>query len=255
MLLNSGAQADPTLSVIILAGGQSRRMGQDKALLSMSEGQPLLLRTIHIAQRLAPDRVVVVTPWPELYQSFVPPQVQLIQEQQVELSEGASAGSFAGFSAGPLGGFAQGWRQVDSQWCLLLACDLPYLRSEPLQQWWAWLTSQNSLQSNGSSLSLASLVRSSVPLTKDEANKLYWEPLCGFYHRDCVPSLVHFLYGPEQASHLLSTQQISPVRSTQRSFQAWLKTLPIVAYPNLPPSLLFNCNTPDDWAVVQQDLG
>lgn len=221
---------------MILAGGHSRRMGQDKALLTMPNGQPLLCRTIHIAQQLPADAVVVVTPWPSRYQSIVPPQVQLIQEQT------SAAGLLSGLPirlpAGPLGGFAQGITQITSEWCLLLACDMPYLQSAPLQQWWAWLTTHNLDQPP-----LASLVPSSMPLasqkTDQKADITHWEPLCGFYHRNCLPGLIHYLQG------------LDPQQPSQFSFQSWLKTLPIAAYKALPPRLLFNCNTPDDWAVAQ----
>jgi molybdenum cofactor guanylyltransferase len=222
-----------TLSVIILAGGHSRRMGQDKALLALPNGQPLLGQTLHIAQQLPAEAVVVVTPWPHRYQSIVPPQVQLIQEQH----ELPLAGLLAGLPrlpAGPLGGFVQGWTTLTSQWCLLLACDMPYLQSAPLQQWWAWLATQTpALQP------LASLVPSSMALTNQKADITHWEPLCGFYHRNALPALIHYLQG------------LDPQQPAQFSFQAWLKTLPILAYQALPPRLLFNCNTPEDWATAE----
>jgi molybdenum cofactor guanylyltransferase len=284
--LESSDEAVPTLSVMILAGGQSRRMGQDKALLATPNGQPLLCHTIQVAQQLATDRVVVVTPWPDRYQALVPPQVQLIHEQ-VALFAGSAASESAGPSAGPLSGFAQGWmsiasqsiasqsiasQAIASQWCLLLACDMPYLQSEPLQQWWSWLTMQDTQPRP-----LASLVRSSVPSANGRADKICWEPLCGFYHRRCVPGLIDYLQGlePQQSSSRQSSSQQSSSRQPSRrsfqarsfqarsfqarsfqarSFQAWLKTLPIAAYSDLPPRLLFNCNTPEDWAVAQQNF-
>ncbi|NJM99307.1 MAG: NTP transferase domain-containing protein [Phormidesmis sp. RL_2_1] len=44
-------------------------------------------------------------------------------------------------TAGPLSGFAQGWQHIDSDWCLLLACDLPNLEASALAAWWHWLLS------------------------------------------------------------------------------------------------------------------
>jgi molybdenum cofactor guanylyltransferase len=221
---------------MILAGGHSRRMGQDKALLALPNGQPLLCQTIHIAQQLPADAVVVVTPWPHRYQSIVPPQVQLIQEQS-EPSAGLPSG-LPRLPAGPLGGFAQGWTPITSQWCLLLACDMPYLQHAPLQQWWTWLTTQKP-----NPRPLASLVPRSMPLANQKASRqadlTHWEPLCGFYHRNCLPELIRYL------------RDLDPQRPSQFSFQSWLKTLPIVAYKALPSKLLFNCNTPEEWATTQ----
>ena len=64
---------------MILAGGHSRRMGQDKALLKLPDGQQLLSRTAQIAQQLTAD-VVVVTPWPDRYRTMLPPSIRWVTE-------------------------------------------------------------------------------------------------------------------------------------------------------------------------------
>jgi molybdenum cofactor guanylyltransferase len=204
-----GIEAQRSLSVIILAGGRSRRMGQDKALLKLSTGRPLLYQTAQIAQQISSE-VVVITPWPERYPAAVPPAVRLIKE--TTNSQNSSE------LGGPLGGFLQGWAQIQSDWCLLLACDLPYLEGAALQQWWNWLQ-----------------VQRPVPLASLTTGSKGWEPLCGYYHRDCLPQLRRYL------------------ASGQRSFQTWLAAMPVAEYHHLPQSLLFNCNTPADWATVTSD--
>lgn len=211
--------ASPSLSAIILAGGRSRRMGRDKALLTLRSGQPLLYQTAQVAQQLTAE-VVVVTPWPERYQPVVPPTVRLVREGQV--------------ANGPLSGFVQGWAQVNSDWCLLLACDLPYLESAVLQRWWIWLLARiEQIEQRCScrpEASPADPAASLVPGAKG------WEPLCGYYHRSCLAGL---------------TQHLA---SGDRSFQPWLATVPIAAYSAIPPSMLFNCNTPDDWTAVERAI-
>ncbi len=219
--------ASPTLSAIVLAGGRSRRMGTDKALLEMPDGGPLIARTIQVAQQLTED-VVVVSGWGDRYQSALQPelanQVRFIQEKA---------------AAGPLNGFAQGWAHTQTDWCLLLACDLPHLQSEPLQQWWAWLTENTSPRQ-----AMASLVPKLSDKKSSGANTKQWEPLCGFYHHSGLPHLNCHLRGSHSDSN----------HRRQRSFQAWLTGIPLDAYIALPQSMLFNCNTPADWAEAQQTI-
>lgn len=200
-----------SVSAIILAGGQSRRMGQDKALLSTRSGQSLLARTVQMARQLTP-LVLIVTPWPERYRRQLLSVSKLGQGSELQfVRERLSSPSY-----GPLGGFVQGWEQVSSDWCVLLACDLPYLEGKVLQDWW------DKLRRSDSPESMASL----VPGQKG------WEPLCGFYHRNCLPGLHRYML------------------KGGRSFQGWLAGISVSPYHNVPEQMLFNCNTPQDWARV-----
>ena len=79
-----------SLSAIVLAGGQSSRMGRDKALIEIS-GVPLLRRVCEAALGCT-DQVYVVTAWGDRYRALVPPGCHLIADLQ----------------QGPLVGFAQG---------------------------------------------------------------------------------------------------------------------------------------------------
>jgi molybdopterin-guanine dinucleotide biosynthesis protein A len=197
-------QHSALLSAIVLAGGKSSRMGQDKALLAV-EGVPLLQRVCNIAADCA-DTVYIVTPWPERYQNLTLPRCQFIQEVPM-LGETGN---------GPLVGFAQGLAQVQSDWVLLLACDLPKLQVEVLQAWAAELD-------NVGDDAIATLPHH----TKG------WEPLCGFYRRRCLPQLLDF------------------ISQGGRSFQQWLNQYPVKALPLPITDMLLNCNTPEDWALIQ----
>ncbi|MEH2275475.1 MAG: molybdenum cofactor guanylyltransferase [Nostoc sp.] len=191
------------LTAIVLAGGKSSRMGQDKALIPI-QGVPLLRRVCGIAQSCA-DTVYVVTPWPERYQDLLLPGCQFIRE--VPLSKESLA-------HGPLVGFSQGLAEVQTEWVLLLACDLPRLRVEVLQD---WVTRLDSVGDNA----IAALADHSKG----------WEPLCGFYRRRCLPQLLEFINGGG------------------RSFQQWLRQYPVEVLPLAEPEMLFNCNTPQDLAL------
>ncbi|MBD2353431.1 molybdenum cofactor guanylyltransferase [Tolypothrix sp. FACHB-123] len=187
------------ITAIVLAGGQSSRMGEDKALIPI-EGIPMLQRVCSIAQACA-DTVYVVTPWPERYQHLVLPGCQFISETPLSPSHG------------PLVGFSQGLAQVQTDWVLLLACDLPKLKVEVLQEWIARLDSVGDD-------AIAALAHHAKG----------WEPLCGFYRRRCLPELLEF------------------INQGGRSFQQWLKQHSVQVLPVLEPEMLFNCNTPEDLA-------
>ncbi|MFE4106473.1 molybdenum cofactor guanylyltransferase [Almyronema epifaneia] len=195
-----------SLAALILVGGNSTRMGTDKALLVL-EGQPLLQKICQIAQGVA-DPVYVVTPWRDRYRAVVPAGCLLIQETAFDRQDAAD---FPEIAHGPMVGFMQGLRQVQTEWVLLLACDLPNLQVEVLQQWATGLP-------HVPPAAIALLPR------HDEG----WEPLCGYYRRSCLTGLESF------------------VAAGGRSFQRWLSYHPVAAIEGWNRHLLFNCNTPAD---------
>ena len=100
----------------ILAGGGSSRMGMDKGLLEI-DGVPLIVRTARLVDGV--DRMVsaaTVVGRPETYQ---------------RIGLRAIADNWPG--CGPLGGIATALRASDTEWNLIVACDLPYLACEWLQ--------------------------------------------------------------------------------------------------------------------------
>jgi molybdopterin-guanine dinucleotide biosynthesis protein A len=148
------------LSAIILAGGQSSRMGRDKAFILFA-GVPLLTRICQTAQGVA-SQVFVISPWRSRYQSLIPQGCVFVEEIQAQENQ----------SSGPLIGFSQALPLVKTEWVLLLAQDLPYLTIEILQEW---------------SLNLKSVVPDAIAYLP--RSKKGWEPLSGFYRVDCLPLL------------------------------------------------------------------
>lgn len=189
-----------SLSAIVLAGGQSRRMGQDKALLEV-DGVPLLGRVYAAIAPLVQD-IYGVTAWPERYEHLLPDRVHWIHDRQTQ---------------GPLIGFAQGLAQIETDWVLLLACDLPYLETSILAQW---------------AEGLRGLPPETIAyLPRGEKG---WEPLCGFYHRTCLTDL------------------IDRIAQGERSFQRWLEGAIVAEIPGVDPRMVFNCNRPEDFAQLSQ---
>ena len=175
-------------------------MGTDKALITL-DNCTWLAKICQIAL-VCSIKVQIVTPWPEKYQAIIPSDCELIQEVPW-FGENTNHG--------PLVGFAQGLAQVETEWVLLLACDLPCLDPEQLLEWCQYLT-------------LAP--QKVIALLPRQGER--WEPLCGFYRRSCLPTLNQF------------------IQQGGRSFQQWLRQYPVQELPVTNPRILFNCNTPED---------
>lgn len=198
-----------TIATVILAGGQSRRMGQDKALLTL-DGEPLIRRMSRHALACA-SAVYVVTPWPDRYRPLLPPNIQFIPEtRDLDVP-----------SPGPLAALTTALDQLlgtgnpddasDPDWILALACDLPNINAAILQGW---------------SAELEAVAADSLAYLPHHQGR--WEPLCGFYRPACVPSWQTYL------------------AQGRRSFQGWLNHNLVQAIPDIDPQWLVNLNTPVD---------
>ncbi|MGI8485045.1 MAG: molybdenum cofactor guanylyltransferase [Thermomicrobiales bacterium] len=98
------------ISVIVLAGGGSRRMGQDKAKLVLDADNPISMvdRVLDAAALLSRD-ILVVGREPGVVTSgarYIPDETP---------------------GAGPLGGLMTGLRSIRHDRCLFLACDMPFV--------------------------------------------------------------------------------------------------------------------------------
>lgn len=106
---------------VVLAGGLSRRLGQDKARLVLEGEDDLLTRTVKLLLELVPKVLVVGRKVPELE---LIPNVECIPDRKP--------------GNGPLGGIAAALEHSGRD-CLVLSCDLPFIAKEPLekllQQW------------------------------------------------------------------------------------------------------------------------
>jgi molybdopterin-guanine dinucleotide biosynthesis protein A len=95
------------IAAFILAGGESSRMGSNKALLELG-GVPLIVRTARLVESVGIKRTIVGSP--EIYARL---RLHAIRDDWP--------------GAGPLGGIATALRASESSWNLIVACDLPYL--------------------------------------------------------------------------------------------------------------------------------
>jgi molybdopterin-guanine dinucleotide biosynthesis protein A len=131
-----------TLTAVLFAGGQSRRMGADKATLVFAGG-PLWARQLGALRDLKPD-----TLWVSARErpAWCPAEIEAVLD--------------APPARGPLSGLAAVLGRVRTTHMLALAVDLPLMTKEHLQKLWAQAQPGCGV----------------MPLTGDD-----FEPLCAIY--------------------------------------------------------------------------
>ena len=126
------------ISVGILAGGESLRMGQDKALLPVGR-QVAIERVLQQVSPLSND-VILVTNTPDRYRDYIRRSAD--ESGQVSETSGAWDGSTPPHAApgyrlvtdvypgkGALGGMYTAINAAHHPWCLVVACDMPFLNT------------------------------------------------------------------------------------------------------------------------------
>ena len=100
-------------SIIILAGGMSKRLGNEKALLKIGE-KPLILHTLDNLPK-STEKVIVVSRFEQKrkIESVVGNRVKVVIDEFEAQS--------------PLVGALTGFKNVREEYALLISCDLPFL--------------------------------------------------------------------------------------------------------------------------------
>ena len=104
-----------TFSAVLLAGGESRRMGRDKATIEV-DALPLWRRQLQILRELNPEEIFVSA---RTAPSWLPPKVELLLDEPP--------------SRGPLSGLAQALARMQTTHLIALAVDMPFMTSSELQ--------------------------------------------------------------------------------------------------------------------------
>ena len=200
----------------ILAGGQSRRMGQDKAGL-MLEGRPLLehmlakMRALHLPARIAGLR---------------DPLAGIVYQ--------AIADEYPG--CGPLSGLETAFAHSSEPFVLALAIDLPLLPIGFLR----WLQER----------AIATEAIATIPFLGGEA-----QPLCAVYHRDLLEEIrVALRHGDyklmraiERGAQTMGARIDRFDVETMVATGAWSSSDPVQWQ-------FLNCNTPADIVLVERRL-
>ena len=105
-----------SFSAVLLAGGKSRRMGRDKALVTLpATGEPLWIHQLRTLQVLAPAEIF----WSGTPRVALPAEVRVIEDSAAD--------------AGPLGGISAGLDVLKSDLLLVMAIDLPAMDADFLR--------------------------------------------------------------------------------------------------------------------------
>ncbi|MCY3831710.1 MAG: molybdenum cofactor guanylyltransferase [Chloroflexi bacterium] len=103
------------LSLAIIAGGQSRRMGRDKAFVDLG-GKTLIERVIERSAHLGQAETILITNRPTQYAHLGLPMHRDVLPDK-----------------GSLGGIYTALVKAASQYVLVLACDMPFISSDLLR--------------------------------------------------------------------------------------------------------------------------
>lgn len=161
---------EPEISVLVLAGGGSRRMGQDKAklVLDAEDAQAITMidRVLRVAALLSRDILIVGR-----------------EQGSAENAARFIPDAFPG--KGPLGGLLTGLRAMHHDRCLLLACDMPFVNIALARQMFA--------------LDAESDVTAIVTCSR-------MEPFHAVYHRRCLTAAESVFVGENRSlGQFLST--------------------------------------------------
>ncbi|MDQ0492570.1 molybdenum cofactor guanylyltransferase [Paenibacillus brasilensis] len=226
---------------IIVAGGRSSRMGQDKALLQLG-GVTVLERIAAVLGKVA-GRVIVVTRDIQQYSG-------LGLETMADLYPGL----------GPLSGIHAGLSASTTEWGIVVACDMPFVQPEILRALLAHTTNgaaakettneQRKQQVQGEQGSLAGdcllpqptepALQAVIPTVEGRIH-----PLLGLYHRSVLPSAEQCL----RSGRLRLIDWLNSLNVRYETAGEWPG-----ASLDMWKQAVFNMNYPQDYQLIVKQL-
>jgi molybdopterin-guanine dinucleotide biosynthesis protein A len=162
-----------TLTAVLLAGGESRRMGRDKAAI-VFRGQLLWQRQIELLQDLRPVKIFISV---RSEPSWLPLETELLLDEPP--------------FRGPLSGLTRALTSMQTSHLVVLAVDMPFMTSEQLR----FLCS------------LAIAGRGVVPVVDERA-----EPLAAIYPREAAVDFAAALAGRDSSLQTLARKLVQAGR-------------------------------------------
>jgi molybdopterin-guanine dinucleotide biosynthesis protein A len=154
-----------TFSAVLLAGGESRRMGKDKATIVFG-GEPLWQRQIELLRGLGPEKIFISA---RQKPSWLPLDTELLLDGPP--------------SRGPLSGLTRALERMQTSHLVVLAVDMPFMTSDQMRALW----------------SLSAIGRGVLPMIGQRA-----EPLAAIYPREATSDLQAGLAGDDFSLQRLS---------------------------------------------------
>ncbi len=154
------------LTVLVLAGGKSKRFGADKAR-HVVEGRAMIERVVEVVAPMA--AALLISVGQEGVDYGVPGSRQVVDRVE---------------DAGPLAGLHAGLAEARTPWLLAVACDMPFLTPAVVQAL---------LAARGPD------VEAVVARTPDGRS----HPLCACYHQNTLPAVEAHLAAGTLAMHAL----------------------------------------------------
>ena len=179
MSLNAHKKPFPVTGVI-LAGGKSRRMGANKALMQL--GEDSLIGHIIRRMRLVTDELLLITNSPTEYAHLdLPMYTDIIP------------------NTGALGGIYTGLTSASHDAVICVACDSPFLEPKLLTYLVSVLGEYDAV----------------MPYTSNHNDtQIILQTLCGVYSKRCLPIIASMLQASELRVHALQewarVQSVSP---------------------------------------------
>ena len=216
MLSKSNEAVPGKLAVVVNAGGGSRRMGRNKAMLPVpSDGKPLIW---HVAYRLAPlvsDRLIVVANDPEVHAVFAAdPAVKCVFDKWP--------------GTGVLGGIGTGLLHC-AEWGAFVACDMPLVDLDLF----TYLAQLAAFRRAG-----VEQWDAVVPCAGGHMQTVH-----ALYHRRCLaPIEAQLAQGVLQVKAFFEDVRVRTVSEQE------------IVRLNLALSSFTNANTPQEWAAVWEEI-
>ncbi|OMD51337.1 molybdenum cofactor guanylyltransferase [Paenibacillus sp. FSL H7-0357] len=200
---------------IILTGGASRRMGSDKALLTLA-GEPVIARLADELAKLAESTVIACGPRERREYDFL--QLPQITDHYQ--------------GCGPLAGLHAALSHSSTEWNLVAACDLPFASALFLQY---ILSCHAAAYPETVSHRAGFGASAAVPVSASGRT----QPLLGLYHKRTLPALEAALSGG-RFKVMECLEKLDVLYVPESGFT-----------PSQPaPSPLYNMNTTDDYLAA-----
>ena len=206
---------------VVLAGGESRRLGRDKALLRRPDGRTLLERTVALLREAGLSEIAISVSSParaEELRAAIP----ALADSRVVIDEVQGAG--------PLAALCSALRAFPYRPVLLAACDLPRLEAAAprlLLREWAGMDDEYGGEGGAAML---------VPVVEGHR-----QPLLALYGPGCLPVAVRLLAEGRRAMRdLLDAPELRP---------RWLEGEPLIQ-AGITLDNFANLNAPGDLAAL-----